>query len=148
MESARPLANRTYLETLLATFVSKLINYIVVRSLGCSVCNISSRFSPISVCFGQNNFILLQILPCFKKIKSAINKQYFLHAKQSLRGDHSVCKWKVTIFPMILCYYANCLLRAFFAFLLRLLLGLSFLNNASVNLAISLGFFCDFPFPI
>ena len=35
-----------------------------------------------------------------------------LAASESLRGDHFVCKWKVTIFPMILCYYANCLLYA------------------------------------
>ena len=58
----------TYLETLLATFVSELINYIVVRSLGCSVCIISSRFSPISVCFGQNKlYIITNNLPALKR---------------------------------------------------------------------------------
>ena len=42
----------------MATFVSKLIHYIVVRSLGCSVCIISSRFYLIFVCFGQNKLLL------------------------------------------------------------------------------------------
>ena len=64
----RALANRTYLETLLATFVSKLINYIIVRSLGCSACIISSRFSPISVCFGQNKlYIITNNFPALKR---------------------------------------------------------------------------------
>ena len=68
MENARALANRTYLETLLATFVSKLIHYIVVRSLGCSVYIISSRFYPISVCFGQNKlYIITNNFPALKR---------------------------------------------------------------------------------
>ena len=83
MESARALANRTYLETLLATFVSKLINYIVVRSLGCSVRIISSRFSPISVCFGQNKrYIITNNFPALKRSnaqKRKVEGYHFSH---------------------------------------------------------------------
>ena len=74
-------------------------------------------FSVFRVLWSKQTLYYYKHLPCFKKIKhpekSAVSKQYFLHAKESLRGDHFVCKWKVTIFPMILCCYANCLMNGY-----------------------------------